>query len=178
MEWIEKECDKQRGIWHLQDDICISKKFKEITEEYDQGIVCGFVHEKFNKPELKCCGLQPVEKIWYSFPCIRLPNKYSGEFLKWLFDQGVFDSKIFGWYKTRKNDDTLWSEFIKRKHPEEYIFNLNPNIINHIDYLLGGSQVNSEMNWDRRESYYWEQRDIMQELIKKLEKRYGRSLQN
>ena len=168
LNWIKENVGEQGGFWHLQDDICISKNFKRVTEEYDDGIVCGFVNRKFNTVQLENYGRQPVSKMWFSFPCIRIPNNYAIEFLDWIYNQAVFNPKTYAWYQTGKMDDSLWCQFMEQKHFREYVMNLKPNIVNHIDYLLGGSQVNTDRGQVKREAFYWGQDEIVKELEEKI----------
>ena len=169
LDWIEKNIGEEDGFWHIQDDIIISKDFKKVTEENNQGVVCGFVNKFFNKEGLNNFGRQPVSRIWFSFPCIRISNKYAIEFYHWVYEQAVFKQKTKKWYLTGKMDDSLWCQFMQQKHNREYIINLKPNIINHIDYLLGGSQINTERGLVKREAFYWGQDELVQELKRKLQ---------
>ena len=90
------------GTWHLQDDIIIASNFKAITEEYDKGIVCGFCNKYSEGLQI---GIRPVRDMWYSFPCIIIPNEYAHEFVKWLED---------------RRDDTNYIQCIQEnKHDEE-----------------------------------------------------------
>ena len=159
--WIRENWGQQGGTWHLQDDVCISKNFKRTTEENDQGIVAGFVNKIFDKAQVNFYGRQPASKLWFSFQCIRIPNNYAGEFLDWIYKEAIFKEKTSKWYKTGKMDDSLFKEFIQQKHFREYITNLNPNIVNHIDYLIGGSQINKDRGEEKRDAFYWGQTDTL-----------------
>ena len=39
-------------------------------------------------------------------------------------------------------DDMLFKLFLTEERPEETVNNLKPSLVDHIDYLLGGSTVN------------------------------------
>lgn len=168
LKWIKEDYGGQGSFWHLQDDVCISKSFKKTIDEYDQGIVCGFVNKEFNKNGVNFYGRQPVSKMWFSFPCIRIPNNYAVEFLDWIYNQAIFRERTYKWYQTGRMDDSLWKEFMEQKHHREYVMNLNPNIVDHIDYLLGGSQVNVDRGQGKREAFYWGQDEIVADLAKKI----------
>ena len=51
---------KGSGTWHLQDDVIISSDFKDKTEQYDQGIVCGFCNS-YSKGQPGEVG---VDEMW------------------------------------------------------------------------------------------------------------------
>ena len=56
--------DEPGGVWHLQDDVIISRQFAQLTREHDDGIVCGFFcrnFDLFSKP-----GIVPAHEQWYS----------------------------------------------------------------------------------------------------------------
>ena len=167
MDWISYNLGKKDGTWHIQDDICLSKKFKKTIEANDAGVVCGFCCSKFNPRDLDKCGMQPATALWYSFPCIRIPNQYCKEFVDWVYDQAVLDKRLYPIYQRGKDDDYLFREFLVRKHSREKIVNLKPNIVQHIDWLVGGSQVNSARDGYRR-SLYWGEDDVVKDLEEKL----------
>ena len=77
-------CEGDGGTWHLQDDVCISSSFKALTEKYDTGIVCGFKSE-YDGTQMP--GIVPVQNMWFSFPCIRIPNSIAREVAKWVQKQ-------------------------------------------------------------------------------------------
>ena len=56
------------GTWHMQDDVCICRDFKRITEENEAEnlIVCGFMHEQWQLFELKT-GKVPAVFLYNSF---------------------------------------------------------------------------------------------------------------
>ena len=167
MDWISYNLDQKDGTWHIQDDICVSKNFKRAIEENDAGVVCGFVCSKFNGRELDKCGIQPPAAFWYSFPCIRIPNSYCKQFVNWIYDQAVQDNKLYEIYKRGKDDDLLFRQFLMRKHSRQRLVNLNPNIVQHVDWLIGGSQVNQSRSGYRR-SFYWGENDVVEELEERL----------
>ena len=47
------------------------------------------------------------------------------------------------------------------------VLNLKPNLINHIDYLLGGSIANNYRK-EKRMSYYWTENNLIDILENKL----------
>ena len=161
LKWIKENFGGQGGFWHIQDDVCISKNFKRATEENNQGLVAGFVNIVFDKNQVNFYGRQPASKMWFSFPCIRIPNSYGIEFLDWIYNQAVFKKRTHQWYQTGRMDDSLFRQFIQQKHSREYVLNLKPNIVNHIDYLIGGSQINKDRGQEKIDAFYWDQMDTL-----------------
>lgn len=168
MQWIGQNLDEAASAWHIQDDVIISKNFKKETEkDYGGRLVCGFCCVNWDRDNYNKIGEQPTENLWFSFPCICIPNKYALEFVQWFHQTGSRIERFKNLLDHNKGDDSFFREFIAYKHHREYGFNLKPNIVQHIDYLIGGSIVNS----DRRtvvKSFYWEQDELIRGLEKKL----------
>ena len=61
----------------------------------------------------------------------------------------------------------LFRQYIWQYHGEDEALNLAPNIVNHIDYLIGGS-VNGRDTGKRILSKYWNDNKLIKELEKKL----------
>ena len=157
--------DKNGGTWHLQDDIIISSNFREATESEDKGIVCGFCNN-YSKDMLS--GYRPVQDMWYSFPCIRIPNKIVAEFIDWFYSTNT-QTKYKAYIEQGKYDDSLFRYFILDKHPDMYVYNINPNIVDNIDYLIGGSIVNYQRSEKSdANSIYFEEHGLIEILSEKL----------
>jgi len=157
--------DTGAGTWHLQDDIVICKQFKRWTEEYDDGVVCGF-WSKYSK-EMPA-GMVGVKQMWYSFPCIRIPDVIAKEFATWFYRECVYNPEYRLWIQKKKYDDTLFRIFLEDFYPDMSVLNLAPNIVDHIDYLIGGSLINPLHNEEHVKSISWEDNDVTQELRKEL----------
>ena len=159
----------EEGTWHLQDDIIISSKFKVMTEAYNDGLVCGFCSDYCRDFPI---GMVPVEKLWYSFPCIHIPDKLAKECSDWFFHDVLSNSEYRMWVRAKKYDDSVFRIFLQDYYPYDMGFNLSPNIVNHIDYLLGGSVVNSQRSLDKVTAVYWTDykllRDIEDELLNNI----------
>lgn len=155
------------GTWHLQDDVVISKQFRKLTEQYDDGVVCGYCN-CYDKHIT--WGYVSTEKMWYSFPCIRIPDNMAIDFAKWLRTDKV--QQTFGCYiKYNKHIDVLFQSYINETYSTMTVLNLSPNIINHIDYLIGGSVINGNRNEGPEElmAVYWEDsRDTIDRLERSL----------
>ena len=160
--------------WHLQDDVVISMFFKDYTELEEHkhhGIVCGFA-SKYCKDSLPgyTCG----EKMWYSFPCIRIPNTLLREFKVWVQENVLNNPEYRMWVRKKKYDDSIFQIYVM-----DYwcgsIYNLEPNIVDHVDYLLGGSTLDTRKEQIRAE--YFIDAGEVDALKKALERRkkYGSS---
>lgn len=167
MQWVYETQHYMDGIWHMQDDIVISKRFAELTQADHDGIVCGFCNEKWDGGNVNLIGVVPAHFTWFSFTCMRIPNLYSGEFVEW-FDEHVRQNNEFPELTDEgKNDDAVWKKFIEAKHPSATALNMIPNIVDHVDYLIGGSIVNKQRDGIRK-AYRFEDTAVVAELEEKL----------
>ena len=165
------------GTWHLQDDILISHSFAERTKQYDNGVVCGMVVKKWGPDWLKT-GEQKAADHWYSFQCIRVPDSLAGECAVWFFSDA--SKRTQAKYRNRvlrkKHDDDFFRFFLEEKHPEMTVLNLKPNLVDHIDYLIGGTLVNKDRIEKVNRAAYWEDED--EKLVEKLWKQMQARNQN
>ena len=168
MEWVSCNLESGSAAWHLQDDVLVSKNFKKIVDVDYQGVVCGFCYDKCDLMNINKFGRVPAQYMWFSFPCIRIPNSYCGEFVEWFNGLDLMgEGKYAKWFQSGKLDDAFWFDFMMQKHHREYVVNLKPNIVEHVDWLIGGSQVNADRNRVCR-TFYWGQEDLVDDLKKKL----------
>lgn len=157
-----------KDTWHLQDDIVISKNFKALTEEYNEGVVCGFCNKYSSGPY----GYVSLFSMWYSMPCIRIPADIFRNFVTWLQD-GVNQRKFKMFFDENKHDDVLFEYFLKEAYPGLRVWNVNPNMVNHIDHLIGGSLINKNRAKTASEcmATYWDEIDIIVDIKNKLMER-------
>ena len=141
MRCCEEYGKRDSGRWHLQDDVCISSDFKMKTEKYDEGIVSGFFREEWQglTPQ---GGRVPAVYHWNSFQCVRIPDQYVKECAEWFFTDAAYRDTYADIVKSNKCVDSMWYDFLCECHLEETVTNLNPSIVDHIDFLLGGSVIN------------------------------------
>ncbi|MBR4743552.1 MAG: hypothetical protein IK082_05090 [Oscillospiraceae bacterium] len=158
-------CAKQPGgTWHLQDDVIICRRFAELTRENDEGLVCGFHCNNFRKfPETH--GRVPALFAWYSFPCIRIPNDLAVSFLEWFDTEGMY--KYQSQYIDKKHDDWFFSKFCEDRK-DLRVLNLKPNLVDHVDYLIGGTLINQARLLQVNRAAYFEDGDLVDELERKL----------
>ena len=146
------------GTWHLQDDIVISQHFKQQTEEYDSGIKCGFANTYVqDKPP----GYVPVNDMWYSFPCIRIPNSFAWHFVQWF---EANKHKYPEWLEENRHDDEFFKEYMIKQHPTMRIVNISPNLVENVDYLIGGSIINKQRGTQNINSIYWNEPQVVENL--------------
>lgn len=172
MKIFESMPDDDGGAWHLQDDIIICKDFKERTEKYQNSddIICGYVRMDGNHTDK--IGYVPFKNMWWSFPCIYIPNKYARECAYWFFNESKWYVKYRKLMKTRKNDDMFFMEYLKIKDNDMNtnlkILNLKPNLVDHIDYLIGGTIVNKDRNNMNVRARYFDDQDLVKDLEDKI----------
>lgn len=169
-KYIKLNEDLNDIIWHMQDDVVISNDFYLKTLEYvfNDGITCGFVSQKYNNAYKDKIGLTDLYHSWLSFLCIAIPNKYASEFYDWMLihrnDENDFEYKKR--YLANKHDDFFFIHFMRDKHADSFSYHLKPNIVNHIDYLIGGS-INKP-RYEIVDAYYWEDNGELEHLKNKL----------
>lgn len=155
----------EKGTWHLQDDVIICKDFKQMTEKYNRGIVCGFCSQMYDKDNP--AGYVPTKQHWYSFPCIRIPNKQAKGCAEWVLKYIIGNEVYFNFWKDGKNADWAFWLYIKDYCKEERVYNLAPNLVDHVDWLLGGSSVGSTRKEICR-SKYWDDTELVEDLERRL----------
>ena len=161
---------KKGGTWHLQDDVVISADFAERTKKYDKGVVFGFCNRWF-KDDIDITGEVYAEDMWHSFQCVRIPNNYAHELVEWIKSGALKKyAEAYVLYELNKGDDTIFREFFLEQHGTETAVNLKPNIVNHIDYMIGGPVTNQWRGFIAG-SDLWEDSSILTELKAKLKER-------
>lgn len=158
------------GTWHLQDDVAISKTFAERTSGYGNHIVCGFCNDAFDGVAVKYPGLVPIDYGWFSFQCNRIPNRFARQCAEWFYNEVVPKGLYPEFTKDGKCDDTIWYKFACKHLCGQLVYNVNPNLVDHVDYLLGGSIINKERTGVRR-AYYWDEDDTIEALKTWLSRR-------
>jgi len=159
--------------WHLQDDILLCRDFVRRAEELEAipGILCGFVSE-LGGPDCNLRGRVYIPDMWYSFPCIRIPDALARGCAKW-FLSGAWkqeaDPAAFAMEAAGRGDDWFFREYMELRHGGETVLNLVPCLVEHVDWLLGGSVVSRWRGHPTR-AVYWEDEERVEEL-----KRQGRS---
>ena len=150
------------GMWHLNDDILICRKFAEMTEKYDDGIVCGFACWPTTPS-----GIGKAKDLWWSFPCIRIPNEIARECAEWFYSIGRI--KYPDHASTGMEDDWFFKAFMEECHPDMEILKLEPSLVDHVDYLIGGSIL---QGWQLpHRAKFFDDKDLVRELELQLKRR-------
>ncbi len=168
MEAFES-CTGAGGTWHLQDDVLPCRNFVQRAEEeekwYGEKILCGFVNEQ-GGPDCNLRGEVYAPDMWYSFPCIYIPNQLARECAGWFFDgtwktEAMFSA--FALAECGRGDDWFFKEFMELRHGSETVINLTPCLVEHVDIFLGGSAVSPFRGFWAR-AVYWEDQELVDEL--------------
>ena len=160
---------KGGGRWHLQDDVCISSDFREKTEKYDEGVVTGFMRYEWQTLSPKA-GKVPAVYMWNSFQCIRIPDALAGECAEWFFKDAAYRDTYKESVELNKHDDSLWFDFLVEQHTDLWVYNLSPSIVEHVDWLIGGSVINQWRGKAARGDL-WEDDEAIEKLKDKLARR-------
>ena len=105
--------------------------------------------------------------MWYSFQCMRIPNDIARHCYTWFYERIENDPTFEAWAKT-KHDDYIFHKFMERYYANDSVLNLAPNIVDHIDYLLGGSLINKIRGDMNVRSIHWDEDDTLHILIERL----------
>ena len=149
--------------WHIQDDVLICRDFAEKIKRYDFGVVSGFCHSRHGDDK-SCVGRVYAEDLWHGFPCVRIPVDVAREFCSWI-DNADHDSEQAYAIRSNLGDDFLFREFFLEKHGTEMVTNIS--LVEHVDWLIGGSQVSSWRGYVCR-SDLWDDEDLVEDLKKKI----------
>lgn len=132
--------------WHLQDDVLPDHRFYEwATSEWAEypGIICGFGNrELYNMNRFG--HAHNSEDMFYSFPCLRIPNAVCKDFLEWYKDASKTDVNILEKLPSGKYIDYFFKLYIGDNEKEIAIYNFFPNIVEHVDEYISGSLVNKQ----------------------------------
>jgi hypothetical protein len=153
------------GTWHLQDDVYPCRDFAKIAQEHDEGIVYGFWFRHFEEKDLQP-GYVSVREARYSFPCLRIPDSLTVEFTDWFLCDAQFREMYRRWVKEKKFVDSFWMNFLRERHPELYVYNLKPSIVDHVDEWLGGSVINFWRDGWSHATYFDDDEAIAQLKVK------------
>lgn len=151
------------GTWHIQDDVCISKDFKERTEWYDNGLVCGFCSLLYDGDIPEKHGAVKREDMWFSFPCIRIPNKWANDCAEWVTTSIIGNPVYKRYWENGVNDDWCFRTWLKEHHKDCVALNIMPCLVDHVDYLLGGGTGKKKRERPCR-AQYWDCPEVVEEL--------------
>lgn len=168
-----KDTEGDGGTWHLQDDVLPARDFVKRARAYKRGHVAyGFCCEMFHDDPYNA-GVVYQPDMWHSFQCVYIPNRTARECADWYFSgdwQECQDEHLPAMVAMNRGDDSFFREFMFCRHPGEPAFNFAPNLVEHVDWLIGGSSLHQW--WDRLpRSDRWEDEALVEELRTELKKR-------
>ena len=88
------------------------------------------------------------------------------ECAEWFYDFVLPNGLYKEYIDQNKYDDTIFREFLKTHYPQLQAVNIVPNLVEHVDVLIGGSIINKWLSW--RRSKYWKDEKVIEDLIKEL----------
>lgn len=159
--------DDNGGTWHLQDDVLICKDFKERTEKYNSGFISGFGSDMYDAHQP--CGLSKLSNMWWTFPCVRIPNRVARDCAKWVLEYIVHNPVYAERTKHGKSgDDWAYRLYAQNFLKDKMCMQLLPTLVEHIDYLIGGSSMGSGRKYDCK-SLQFDDMDLVSDLKRRLE---------
>ena len=164
-DWIGRTQDWSEIIWHLQDDVIISDNFKRMTDNLYGDVICGFcsIYDKSRK-----FGLVEKQDMWYSFPCIGIKNYFAKDCADWFFEKAMFEKENREKINSGKYVDLFFREYVMQYSKNIRVFNSNPNLVDHIDWMIGGSLINGQRVEKQVRSLYWKEQRKVNDLLEKL----------
>ena len=161
------------GTWHLQDDVLPCRDFVARCRELDEGVVYGFCCRNFDD-RLDAFGTVYTPDAWHSFQCIRIPDAYARDCAAWV-DSLAWrtespSAELPIRHKRGTGDDTFFHEYMNTKHPYEIVENVRPNLVEHVDWLLGGSTVQDWRDYLAR-AEFWDDEALVDALRARIRAR-------
>ena len=171
--WVGENLDIYESTWHIQDDVVLGSNFKEMTDLPYEGLANAFCNEKFDGERTNYFGNISSNGMWFSFQCILIPNDTAKRFVDWFENKAVPEKLHWDFIKTGKCDDSIFRFYVTENEPELTALNIYPCIVDHIDYLMGGTMINHQRNKDDDSTRraYWRSDDldkVVAELEEKL----------
>ena len=158
--------------WHLQDDVLPCRDFVARIRKHPGGVAYGFCTKLFGD-DISLGGLVYAQDAWHSFQCVCIPDRYARDFAAW-FSRGDWKNspnpELYTMQKLGKGDDSFFREYLLSEHGTEPVINYAPNLVEHIDWLIGGSSLG---HWQRHmpRSARWEDEELVSELRERLRQR-------
>ena len=141
------------GTWHIQDDVLLCRDFVKRCREHDEGVVYGFCCEQFTDDPQQV-GRLSVEDAWHSFQCVRIPDAYARECAEWLDGEGREHDDYPLWIRSGKMDDSVFRNFLTNRHGRETVENLKPCLVEHVDWIVGGSVLHPWRGYLARATWF------------------------
>lgn len=155
------------GTWHIQDDVLLCREFAVRASAHDEGVVNGFCCLPFGDDPENIGRVAP-RQLWHSFQCVRIPDAYAMDFAHWV-EHGTHTALADKLIRAGKGDDYLFHEYFRNAHWKDKARNIAPNLVEHVDYLIGGSVVNQQRETQAR-SALWAEPDMVAQLAQEITK--------
>ena len=158
------------ATWHIQDDVLLCRDFVErcnkIDRLYPDTVAYGFCCEQFTDDPQQV-GCLSVEDAWHSFQCVRIPDDYAKGCAEWLAHGAQGHIELPLWLRSGKMDDSVFRNYLLCQHSRENVLNVAPNLVEHVDYIIGGSVLHQWRGYLAR-SDHWDDAELIQELKKNV----------
>ena len=85
------------------------------------------------------------------------------EFLEWFYD----DSRQQQYRKEiaeGKHDDMFFKDYLCTYYYDKNVYNLAPNLVEHIDFMMGGSVINKQRIKTETRAAFWGEDDVLADL--------------
>lgn len=129
------------GTWHIQDDVLVCHDFVTRCRKLDHGVVYGFCNERFTD-DPRQTGRVHVPDAWHSFQCVRIPDEYARAMAHWFDADARLRIEHRWMVAENKYDDTFFRMWLLEVRPWELVYNAAPNLVDHVDWIIGGSALN------------------------------------
>ena len=73
-------------------------------------------------------------------------------------------------WKLNKGDDSFFHEFIQCRHGDAIVENVRPNLVEHVDWLIGGSAIHHWRDYLAR-AEFWDEPELVDELKARIRAR-------
>ena len=166
-------CEGDGGTWHLQDDVLPCRDFVKRCRELDDGVAFGFACPNFGD-RLDAGGTVYAADAWHSFQCVRIPDAYARDCAAWVRSMAwrrespAVELPIL--WDLGKGDDSFFHEYMQSRHGADIVENVRPNLVEHVDWLLGGSTVQCWRDYLAR-SAFWDDEDLVAALRERIRAR-------
>ena len=161
------------GTWHLQDDVLPCRDFVRRCRDLDSGLVYGFCCRNFTD-RLDAFGTIYAPDAWHSFQCVRIPDAWARECAEWVLGEHWRQTSPMPelpiLWELNKGDDSFFHEFIQCRHGDAIVENVRPNLVEHVDWLIGGSFLQPWRGYLAR-AEYWDDEELVNSLHDRLRAR-------
>ena len=165
--------DGDGGTWHLQDDVLPCRDFVRRCRDLDSGLVYGFCCRNFTD-RLDAFGTVYAPDAWHSFQCVRIPDAWARECAEWVLGEHWRQTSPMPelpiLWELNKGDDSFFHEFIQCWHGDAIVENVRPNLVEHVDWLIGGSFLQPWRGYLAR-AEYWDDEELVNSLHDRLRAR-------